>query len=363
MQTTKSLSKKIISSNLLVYGLTHALVDLVGAGILFSITKMESYQAEHFVSLAFLYTLLAFGLQAPLGLLTDYLKAPRLIAVLGCLATGLAILVLSSYPIFAVFLAGLGNALFHIGGGTISLFLTPTKATAPGLYVALGAVGLLIGTILGKSGEFATWPFLVLLILMGTAILAVPKPSMNYSVDRSKPIHFFKIILLLVLVSITIRSFVGFIVDFPWKSDFFLLISLTLAVVLGKAGGGILADRFGWTRIAVGALAVSVPLLTFGSHIPQLGIVGMFLFNMTMPVTLVAVSNVLPGRPAFAFGLTCLALLIGSLPIFAGLRQSFSTPTVILTVLYISATSLFVGLQLLQHNKVFRYTKSASVKI
>jgi hypothetical protein len=44
----------------------------------------------------------------------------------------------------------------------------------------------------------------------------------------------------------------------------------------------------------------------------------MFLLNLTMPVTLAAVADTLPGRPAFAFGLTCLALILGAFAAFTG---------------------------------------------
>jgi hypothetical protein len=48
-----------------------------------------------------------------------------------------------------------------------------------------------------------------------------------------------------------------------------------------------------------------------------LWIFGIFLFNMTMPITLVVISNTFQGRQGFAFGLTTLALIIGALPYYA----------------------------------------------
>lgn len=41
-------------------------------------------------------------------------------------------------------------------------------------------------------------------------------------------------------------------------------------------------------------------------------------FQMTMPVTLVAVARMMPARLATAFGWTCLALAVGSLPTMFG---------------------------------------------
>jgi FSR family fosmidomycin resistance protein-like MFS transporter len=85
-------------------------------------------------------------------------------------------------------------------------------------------------------------------------------------------------------------------------------------VVLGKALGGVLADRHGFAPVAVGALLASLPLLVLAPSSPAAGILGMLVFNMTMPVTLAVMANVLPERPGFAFGLTCTALVAGGLP-------------------------------------------------
>jgi len=133
---------------------------------------------------------------------------------------------------------------------------------------------------------------------------------------------------------------------FPWKTNFDLLIILTSAVVLGKGLGGILADKFGWIQVAVGALVLSIPFLVFGTNIPYLAIVGMFLFNITMPITLVAISNIFPGRPGFAFGLTCLALILGALPAFSGLKHILGGKLFIFTIIIISSLALYYALKI-----------------
>ena len=358
----KKLSLKNISANLFVYGTTHAVVDTTCAAVIFSILKNKIVGIQEFFSLVVAYNVLAFGLQAGFGLIVDYFKSPRAAALLGCVFTGISALIFLYFPIIAIIFAGVGNALFHIGGGSISLNLTPKKATAPGIYVAPGALGLLAGTLFGKSGQFMVWPFILLLVLMCFLILTIKKPEMDYERENTikNKFNYFEAILLLVFLSVAVRSLVGFIVVFPWKSDINLLVALTIAVVLGKGFGGILADKIGWIKVAVGALFLSIPFIAFGSSNPYLAIMGMFLFNMTMPVTLVALSNILPGRPAFAFGLTCLALVLGAFPVFTGLKPIFSNSATIFAVIFISAAALYSGLQLLLNNKVFSYTKEVN---
>lgn len=343
----QKLSLKNITTNLIVYGVAHTIVDGICAAVIFSIFKNKIFSTTDFISLVFLYNVSAFGLQAIFGLVADYFKSPRVIAFLGCILTGLSAITFLSFPIVAIIFAGLGNALFHVGGGSISLNLTPKKATAPGVYVAPGALGLLVGTLLGKSGQFIAWPFILILAILCLLMFVIKKPEMNYEreVVRENKFNYFEFILLLIFLSIAIRSLVGAVFVFPWKTNIDLLIILTSAIVLGKGLGGILADKFGWTRVAVGALVLSIPFLVFGASIPYLAIIGMFLFNITMPITLVVISNILPGRPGFAFGLTCLALIIGALPVFSGLKQFLGGQLFVFTITLVSSLALYYGLR------------------
>jgi FSR family fosmidomycin resistance protein-like MFS transporter len=343
----KKLSLKNISVNLLVYGTTHAVVDGICAAIIFSILKNQIVSTTAFISMVILYNALAFGLQAVFGLATDYLKSPRAAAFFGCVLTGLSAITFLYFPIIAVIFAGLGNALFHVGGGSISLNLTPKKAAAPGIFVAPGALGLLAGTLLGKNGQFILWPAILILAILCIAMFITKKPEMNYEKEEiaENKLNYFEFILLLVLLSIAIRSLVGSVLIFPWKTNIDLLIILTGAVVLGKGLGGILADKFGWIKIAVGALVLSIPFLVLGANNPFLAIVGMFLFNITMPITLVAISNILPGRPGFAFGLTTLALIIGTIPVFFSIKQVLGNSWFVFSIIIISALALYFGLK------------------
>ena len=112
----------------------------------------------------------------------------------------------------------------------------------------------------------------------------------------------------------------GLAFSFPWTSSPVSPALMVLAGALGKGLGGVLADRFGWMRTAVCTLTMSIPLPMFGtaSHVEKM--LAMFLVATTMPVALAAVSESLPREPAFAFGLTGIALLVGALPGFSQVR-------------------------------------------
>lgn len=310
----------IKAANLLVYSCTHALIDgscaaIIAANIAWG--KMDLVQISFYIVL---YNTIAFALQVPIGLMADKIRKPAETAMLGCFLVLIGVLTYKNVS-FALIIAGLGNALFHVGGGITALYLKPGKASLPGIFVSTGALGLLIGTIIGKSKYFSIWSLAIILISAAAFIFIIKKPSIDYNFKIEGHFNNFSLILTCILASIAIRGLVGFMLTYPWKANLKLLIIFTVAVALGKALGGILGDYFGWTRVTVYGLLISAPLLLLGMDVHFLGIAGVFLFNLTMPVTLVVTANMLPGRTGFAFGLTTLALIIGAFPTFTALRS------------------------------------------
>ncbi len=329
------------------YSIIHAIIDLCCAVIVFSTLLHHSININDVFIFVVAYNVIAFGLQAPFGYLVDKYQVPRESALIGC------ILVLSSFflfniPALVIILSGLGNAFFHVGGGSISLNFNPQKATAPGIFVAPGALGLTIGILIGKSGSFIAWPFVLLLILSCLFIIFSKIPKINYERTPIKSqINYFELVILLLLLSVSIRALYGLTAVFSWKSNVELLYALTLAVVAGKALGGYIADRFGWIKTAIVVLIISAPLLAFFQYSPLLAILGAFLFQMTMPITLTMLSNMLPGRSATAFGLTVLALIVGAIPVYMGAKPFFNNQWVALLIIIISAGSLLISFKFL----------------
>ncbi|NLD50049.1 MAG: MFS transporter [Clostridiaceae bacterium] len=349
-------SRGLIASNLVLYSIVHALVDASCAVLVLGGLASLSIDAGTLTTMVILYNVLAFGLQSPLGYLVDRLRIPIVSASAGCLFVTAALFAYS-VPLVAVCLAGVGNALFHVGGGVISLNLAPGKASLPGIYVAPGAFGLTVGILLGSRGYFNPWVFSLALVCAAVLIMQVKPPVINYNTDSKAGHKYVGLIILLLSISICIRSLVGLVLNFPWKSNIYLLFVLTAAIVLGKALGGILGDKFGWMRIATAGLIISAPMLAFGAKNPLIAIVGILLFNMTMPVTLVAIVNVLPGRAGFAFGLTTLALIIGAMPTYTSMKGVLAGSWIILAIVIISAGLLFIGLKLYNSSGISNLVK------
>jgi hypothetical protein len=88
-----------------------------------------------------------------------------------------------------------------------------------------------------------------------------------------------------------------------------------------------------------------MPLLALAGDSPAAGIIGLLVFNLTMPVTLAAVAAMLPrGREGFAFGLTCLALFVGAAPALIGWAQPPS-PAVLSALVLPAAAALWLALR------------------
>jgi len=340
-------------TNVVIYSISHGLIDACCAAIIAANIALGSKNLGELSFCIVLYNTIAFALQAPVGLIVDKLKRPVESAVLGCIFV-LAGMLVYKWVGFSLIIAGLGNALFHVGGGVTILNLRPGKASLPGIYVAPGAIGLLIGTLIGKSIYFSPWIFSLLLIAAAVFILTATKSTYDYKNEvLAKNSSKYNIIITCILASIAVRGLVGFMLAFPWKMDLLLLAAFTIAVTLGKAFGGILGDVFGWTRVTMTGLLISAPLLALGIKMPILAIAGVFLFNLTMPVTLVITSIILPGKSGFAFGLTTLALIIGAFPTFTGLKSvlCYNNGAMIMGTVLIMALLLWIGLKAFFSNK------------
>lgn len=326
------------------YSVIHALVDATTAGLVLSLAGLPGFTL---FAAILTYNIAAFGTQFLLGLAVDGARSARGGAALGCAVAGLAAMMPGANPYAVALVAGLGNSLFHVGGGSVCLNISPGRATAPGIFVAPGALGLFLGVTLARRGLYDPSIFAALMFISALAILLQQGPEISY--ERRKATASPEVretVLILLLVTVLVRALVGMTVSLPWKSDLHLAGVLTACVVAGKGLGGVLADRFGWRRVALTGLLLSAPLLTFLGDVAFLGMAGAFLFQMTMAVTLTAVACLFPGRSAFAFGLPCLALIIGALPAFSGYKSVVGSDWILFGVIIISAWLLNLGLRM-----------------
>ena len=280
------------------YSLLHFLVDGVCAwGMLGRFVGFDEI---------LIYNFCAFVLQLPLGAVLDRIGGRRTPAVFAGVGCGLTLIGAFTNPV----LLGLGNALFHVGGG-VDVIRDGGKCEKLGIFVAPGAMGLYLGGLLAGRA------LPLLPVLIGMALLLLPLRGREESFpepSQRSPVP----LALCCFAVVVLRSFVGFQVVFPWKSGW-LAFAAVAAVVLGKMAGGVLAARLGARRVTVFSLTAAAVCFALG-NIPVFGLCALLCFNMTMPLTLYALWRRFPRYPGTVFGSLTLALFLGFLPAAFGVK-------------------------------------------
>ncbi len=340
-----------------LYSILHFLVDGVCAFAMFGYFSTQ----DNWYLNVLLYNFCAFAMQMPLGVVLDGLNDRERLQKYNpsfCFAVLGVVLTLTGAFTHPVVL-GLGNALFHLGGGVGTIHEDQAKdwkGRGLGVFVAPGALGLYKGTQLAKSGITGwTWILSVgvamfICLEWGVQILqwrhrmqamigagyaegeddqrqevsvaghAEGKDDRRQEVTAPKQAERGLVWLMLGCLAVVIlRSYIGMSVSFSWKTTLLAGTIAVLAVVFGKVAGGFAAAGFGTRRTVVGSLILAAICYLFsGSMIA--GVVALFLFNMTMPITLYLLVQKLKGLPGFAFGLLTFGLFLGFLPVYFGVK-------------------------------------------
>lgn len=310
-----------------VYTFAHFAVDFSCACLIFSVSGNFGNAAL----LMLVYNFCAFAMQMPLGIIFDKLNRNFLGAAAGCLLTAAGFM-MTSVPMAAAVICGLGNAAFHLGGG-IDVLNFSHKTTSCGIFVSSGAIGLYLGTIFCGIGA-AKLCVPALILIAATIIVFHVKLMDNVKSDNADfllpPLNKNIIIsVTLLFIVVILRSFTGFGAAFSWKSGVLGSIAV-LAAALGKALGGIFCDKFGARTISAVSLGASTILFLLGEN-PVCGSAALLLFNMTMPVTLRSAADIFRGCKGFSFGLMTFALFCGFIPVYV-YGTALSLPPAVLMI-------------------------------
>ena len=330
-----------------LFGLFHMFVDATTIFVLARSRVVHALPPHAAFGIVMAYDLAAFASQPLLGMLADSIRVFRGTVLAGLALAAMGVALLRVDPWLAVLVGAAGNAAFHVGAGALCLHAQPGRATPAGIFVAPGALGVAAGKLLAGNAA-AEWPFLA--ALAAAALLAavvrvphVPPPARRAFLAVRRPVA----VLLLLLFSIVVRSLVGRAGGHLCPHAFAIAAGFACAAFGGKALGGIVSDRFGWLETGVGALLLSAPLVAFGGSHAAVVTVGLFLVQMTMPVTLAATVALLPGRPGTAFGLAALAYIGGFMATFLpGVKASYG-PWSFLALILLAAAALYAALRLL----------------
>lgn len=311
-----------------IYSILHFLVDGVCA---FAMFGYYATQRNWYLNVL-LYNFCAFAMQMPLGVVLDGLNGRERLQKYNpsfCFAVLGVILTLTGAFTHPVVL-GLGNALFHLGGGVGTIQEDAAKSRQGrglGVFVAPGALGLYIGTKFAKNSTPFGWAglipvgvFMFCCLICGMQMLRRGDIVLHRKQITPESRGNSSLWLIAGCMSVVIlRSYIGMAVGFSWKTTLLAATAAVLAVVLGKVAGGFAAAGFGTRRTVVASLGLAAVCYLFSGNIFA-GVLALFFFNMTMPVTLYLLVQKLKGLPGFAFGLLTFGLFLGFLPVYLDIK-------------------------------------------
>ncbi len=287
-----------------LYSVLHFLVDGVCAWAMLG--QLTGGHAGFLI-----YNFCAFVLQLPLGAVLDRLEGRRWPLVFASAGCALTLLGAFLHPAAL----GLGNALFHVGGGVDVIREDERRGLsgrALGIFVAPGALGLYVGRLLSEL------PWVWIPAAVGMAALLLPIRSRVGMIRIPEPSALHPAFAVCAFLVVVLRSHVGMAVVFPWKTGVLALAAVG-AVVLGKMAGGLLAARFGAKGVTLASLLLAAVGYALADQ-PLWGLLALLCFNMTMPLTLYALYRRFPANPGACFGALTLALFLGFLPTYFGLE-------------------------------------------
>ena len=217
--------------------LAHFCVDGLCASVLFGRLPDSA------MSLVIVYNTLAFTTQCFIGLIAGKWKEQRWAECVSILSVIMG-WYLPVAPLIRVILVGLGNSLFHVTGGVMTLKRSSGKALELGIFVAPGALGLTLGVI---------WP-----------------QYNNIGIGKQPD----WIVLILLTIAVAVRAVGGTAVNFSWKTTSALTVLMTAFVVAGKMLGGLFCDRIGPLKTALISIIPASILIAWFSDLAIPSMIG-----------------------------------------------------------------------------------------
>ncbi len=316
-----------------IYSILHMFVDGICAFAMFGrfVNNGSGY------AYLLIYNFCAFALQMPFGAMLDYFNREKYNKI--CASFGVMLTLLGAWIHPAIL--GVGNALFHVGAGVDVIREDRENGwngQALGIFVAPGAWGLFLGTQLTKGGISGLQIFLT--CALAAVLFAFSKQKIHMVAEEFTSTKVGLLVSCFVVV--ILRSYVGMAVTFSWKTTTIATTIAVLAVVLGKMAGGILADRLGTERTIIGSLVLAAVCYYFSLNM-TMGILALFFFNMTMPITLYLLVKRWKELPGFSFGLLTFGLFLGFLPVYCGVQVPVSGQVIGVVGSVVSLVILLAG--------------------
>lgn len=337
-----------------IYSAAHFFVDLACAFLILG------YVFRGGANVFLYYNFCAFALQMPIGIFIDRFGGGHRAAAAGCLLISAAyipaICGLNEIYLVTAAAAGIGNALFHVGGGVYVLD-SYENSGALGVFVSPGAIGLYLGKIF-SSGKISPALPVISMLISAAVIFAAPYISGCESKAGAPAENalMFKLNVkttaaaVLFFAVVVIRSYGGFAVSFPWKTAGMAAFAAVFVTAGGKTLGGFVSDKAGMTAAASVSMLSAAVLYLFSDNMLA-GLAAVLLFNMSMPITLRGAADIFDGGRGFSFGLLTFALFIGYIPSYVSKENAAVSNAGMCVLCILSAAMLITGFMLCRKDR------------
>jgi len=303
----------------------------------------------------FIFDFIAFATQPLIGVFCEshLWFRPGITGGIMLIAGGAFALIFREY--YALIIVGLviftfGNAMVHISGALSTGRVSEGRLSESAIFVSGGSFGVITGRMLAYSGAFCLIAFIPMLISLplmymvdckirnkyGDEAFDFVKNPLKHDIAKERPVIAVIIILGLIVVA---RGYIGYGLPTGWNKLSIHTIFLFIFMGLGKMLGGILSDKFGAMTVGMVSCLVALPILLVSNNIMWLSLIGISLFSMTMAVTLGGLFSVLNYSPGTAFGITTVALLLGTLPVFFSSMPSQTECNILNIIMSLSAAA------------------------
>ena len=343
--------RKEYSSIELSYGflflIFHLCIEVVSYALFY--LRFQSHMVTFFV---ILYDFFAFCPQLLVGDFYNRNKKTN-IGLIGA-AFFVAAILLAKFDNFniyllSVLLLAIGNAFLHVCGAIATASVSQNKIFPSSLFVAGGTFGIIIGRYLADIKINTHYLFIPILIIVLISIFTAKrwcKGKVEYiNVDIVNKKYSYTVILLIALIVVMVRSYMGFVIPINWKSEFYHSILLFAFLGIGKALGGLLCDKFGYKFVATVSTLLCVPLIIIGKDFMIASLFGMLLFSMTMSVTYAMALSIIKNNPGVAFGVTTIGLFLGAVPVCFIKFDAFTSMVLVVLLSLVSYILLNISLK------------------
>lgn len=331
-----------MSKNCLLIGITtvmHFLMDGLCMCCLFLLAMgygdyWGAYGDRLILGAILTYNVLAFMSQPLTGLMADRMTQRHWLLLLSAVLLTVAV-AMASLPVKAEWLLilvavglGAGNSLFHVWGGKQTVVKMGNDMRALGVFVSTGALGLAVGAVFGSWTLM--YGMLLAFVVMAIAYVRwdeaddtggqAPLCSASCAQDGASPrvsgvaamtpVTIWTLVVALMLF-VGYRSFAGEVFSSGITKSQSLVLIIGTTAMLGKMAGGWIARWMGILKSLMLILAGVALCFLFRSNLVWVLLLGIFLMNCTMPITLYLANLLLPKREGLAFGLLAAALIPG----------------------------------------------------